>query len=219
LGRELLEGINVDATPGFAAWLLGERRRLQTLSGAVLREGALRSLATGDARRAVGLATRLVGADPLSEDAHVLLVRAFAAAGDEVAVESQLKASLRLFRDELGVELGRELYEAARMDSAPSSAHADSRASVQALMESGEAAMGAGAIDLGLERLREAVAAARELDERSLEAAGLLSLGAALVHATKGRDEEGSAALHRATAVAEAVGDHRVAASAHRELA
>jgi tetratricopeptide (TPR) repeat protein len=160
-----------------------------------------------------------VGSDPLSEDAHILLVRAFAASGDEVAVESQLAASLELFRDELGVDLRRELYEAARMDPEPRSDPAGTRAAVQALLDSGEAAMSAGAIDLGLERLREAAAAAREIGERSLEAAGLLSLGAALVHATKGRDEEGSAALHRATAVAEATGDRRVAASAHRELA
>ena len=196
-----------------------ERRRLQALSGRCSARAPFASLATGDARRAVELATRLVGADPLSEDAHILLVRAFAASGDEVAVESQLQASLQLFRDELGVDLGRELYEAARMEPEPRSAPAESRVSVQALLESGEAAVSAGAIDLGLERLREAATAAREIGERSLEAAGLLSLGAALVHATKGRDEEGSAALHRAAAVAEAIGDRRVAASAHRELA
>jgi DNA-binding SARP family transcriptional activator len=219
LGRELLEGIDVDATPGFTAWLLVERRRLQALSGAVLREGSLRSLATGDARRAVELATRLVGADPLSEDAHILLVRSFAASGDEVAVESQLAASLALFRDELGVDLGRELYEAARMDPRPLTRSAENRAAVQALLESGEAAVSAGAIDLGLERLRGAASAARDIGESSLEATGLLALGAALVHATKGRDEEGSAALHRAAAVAEATGDRGVAASAHRELA
>ena len=92
LGRELLEGVNVEASPGFAAWLLAERRRLQTLGGEVLREGALRALASGIPDRAVGLATRLIGAEPLSEDAHVLLVRAFAATGDEVAVERQLAA-------------------------------------------------------------------------------------------------------------------------------
>ena len=39
---------------------------------------------------AIGFATRLVGADPLNEDAHVLLVRSFAAAGDETAVQEQL---------------------------------------------------------------------------------------------------------------------------------
>ena len=109
-------GIDVDASPGFTAWLLGERRRLQSFAEAVLREGALRALAAGNARSAVDLATRLVGADPLDEDAHVLLVRAFAATGDEVAVERQLAASIDLFRRELGAEFGPELYEAARMD-------------------------------------------------------------------------------------------------------
>ncbi len=41
--------MDIDASPGFTAWLLGERRRLQGLSEAVLREGALRALASGNA--------------------------------------------------------------------------------------------------------------------------------------------------------------------------
>ena len=53
LGRELLEGVRVEASPGFAAWLLGERRRLQSIGGAVLREGALRAIAAGNVRAAV----------------------------------------------------------------------------------------------------------------------------------------------------------------------
>ena len=57
LGRELLEGVRVEASAGFAAWLLGERRRLQSIGGAVLREGALRALAAGNERSAVELAT------------------------------------------------------------------------------------------------------------------------------------------------------------------
>src|SRR5205085_144577 len=84
-----------------AAWLLGERRRLRSLGNAVLREGALRAIAGGNVQTAVELATRLVGADPLDEDAHVLLVRAFAATGDEAAVQDQLTASAELFRVEL----------------------------------------------------------------------------------------------------------------------
>ena len=118
LGRELLENVEVEASPGFDAWMLGERRRLHAVAGAVLREGALRALAAGNARDAVELATRLVSTDPLDEDAHVLLVRAFAATGDEIAVERQLTASADLFRRELGNDLGPELYEAARMDTA-----------------------------------------------------------------------------------------------------
>jgi tetratricopeptide (TPR) repeat protein len=219
LGRELLGGVNVEASPGFAAWLLGERRRLQALGGAVLREGALRALASGSVDQAVALATRLVGAEPLSEDAHVLLVRAFAATGDDVAVERQLTASIDLFRRELGVELGTELFEAARLElDRPAPTPAGGRASVLALLESGEAALDAGAVEAGLDGLRDAVVGARGTNDAALEAEAALALGAALVHAAKGRDEEGSAALHRAIAVAEAVGHRKVAASAHREL-
>jgi DNA-binding SARP family transcriptional activator len=219
LGRELLEGVEIEASPGFAAWLLGERRRLQALGGAVLREGALRALATGDPPRAVELATRLVGAEPLSEDAHVLLVRAFAATGDERAVERQLAASIELFREEFGLELAPELYEAARMEPARAIARPiGGKASVEALIESGEAALTAGAAEVGVGELRDAVLAARAAGEMRLEATALVALGSALIHAAKGRDEEGSAALHRAVAAAETVGDRRLAAAAHREL-
>ena len=218
LGRELLEGMDVEASPGFTAWLLGERRRLQALGGSVLREGALRALAAGNPRRAIELATRLLGVDPLDEDAHVLLVRAFAATGDEVAVERQLNASLELFRHELGTAPGTELYEAALIETTPPPRGGGGRTAVRALLETGEAAVGAGAVDVGIVTFRRAVAEAGETDDPSLEAETLLALGAALVHAVKGRDEEGSAALHRAIAAAEASGDRRIAAAAHREL-
>src|SRR6185436_9882444 len=123
----------IDASPGYTAWLLGERRRLLGLSEAVLREGALRALASGNARAAVELATRLVAADPLDEDAHVLLVRAFAATGDTVAVERQLAASINLFRREVGVEPGPELIAAAAIEQGrPSADVGAGRASLQA---------------------------------------------------------------------------------------
>ena len=216
LGRELLEGVRVEASAGFAAWLLGERRRLQSIGGAVLREGALRALAAGNERSAVELATRLVGADPLDEDAHVLLVRAFAATGDESAVQQQLTASAELFRVELGEDIAPALYAAARIGSAPPRAPGDTRAAAEAHLESGEAALGAGAFDVGLEELRAAVDAAA--GDPGLEATMLFSLGSALVHAAHGRDEDGSAALHRAIAAADAMGDRRTSAAAHREL-
>jgi tetratricopeptide (TPR) repeat protein len=221
LGRELLEGMDIESSPGFAAWLLGERRRLQALGEAVLREGALRGLASGNARKAVELATRLVAAAPLDEDAHVLLLRAFAGTGDEVAVQRQLAASVELFRRELGIEPGPELAEAARdLPSAPAPAPAvgRGRAALQTLVESGESAVSAGAIAAGVEVLREAVVACREASETDLEAGALLAFGSALVHATKGKDEEGAAALHRSIAAAEATGDRAIAAAAHREL-
>lgn len=219
LGRELLEGMDIEASPGFAAWLLGERRRLQALGEAVLREAALRALASGNARAAVELATRLVAAGPLNEDAHVLLIRAFAGTGDEVAIERQLSASLDLFRRELGVEPGPELAEAARIETnRPPPGVGRGRAALQALLESGEAAVSAGAIEAGVEGLRNAVAGSLEAGDTTLEAAALLALGTALIHATKGKDEEGAAALHRSIAAAEVTGERALAASAHREL-
>ena len=219
LGRELLEGVDVEASPGFTAWLLGERRRVHALSEAVLREGALRALAAGNARKAVELATRLVAAAPLDEDAHALLIRSFAGTGDEVAVERQLSASQDLFRRELGVEPGPELAEAGRLDTERRPARAGGgRAALQALVESGSAAVNAGAIEAGLEGLRNAVAGSRGSGEIELEAAACLALGSALVHATKGKDEEGAAALHRSIAAADETGARAVAASANREL-
>jgi DNA-binding SARP family transcriptional activator len=220
LGRELLEGVDVEASPGFVAWLLGVRRRLQALSAAVLRESALRSLAAGDARAAVDLATRLVAADPLDEDGHVLLVRAFAGTGDAVAVERQLAASTDLLRRELGVEPRPDLIEASRIvPSATSGARAGGTAAVEALIESGEAAVGAGVIAAGVETLREALARCHETGTAELEVRAAVALGTALVHSAKGRDEEGAAALHKAIAAAEAAGRPDLAAAAHRELA
>jgi tetratricopeptide (TPR) repeat protein len=210
--------MDIESSPGFAAWLLGERRRLQALGEAVLREGALRGLASGNARKAVELATRLVAATPLDEDAHVLLIRAFAGLGDEVAVQRQLTASVELFRRELGVEPGPELAEAARDVPVTSPGVGSGRAALQALVESGEAAVSAGAVVAGVEGLRNAVAACREAGETDLEAGALLAFGSALVHATKGKDEEGAAALHRSIATAEVTGQRAIAAAAHREL-
>ncbi len=216
LGRELLEAVRIEATPGFEAWLLAQRRRVASLSGSVLREGALQALAAGDPAAAIGFATRLVGADPLNADAHVLLVRSFAAAQDETAVQEQLTTSRELFRDELGLDLGSELYEAARMAPRGPAAARLGAAAARAMIESGEAAVGAGAIDAGVRELREAAETAA--GDPAIEAIAWCALGSALVHATKGRDEEGAAALHRAIRAAESVGDRRTLAAAHREL-
>ena len=78
--------------------------------------------------------------------------------------------------------------------------------------------MSAGAVEQGLENLRAAVTQSRETGNGQLEAVASLALGAALVHSTKGRDEEGAATLHRCIATAEAAGQRATAASAHREL-
>jgi tetratricopeptide (TPR) repeat protein len=157
--------------------------------------------------------------DPFSEAAHALLIRSFAGSGDSAAAQKQLMASIELFRRELGVDPGPELEEAAGIRPDPPTAGlGGGRTRLRALIESGEAALDAGAVSAGIETLRGAVAASAEAGDRELEAAACLSLGSALVHAAKGKDEEGAATLHRCIAAAEASDQRRVSASAHREL-
>ena len=71
--------------------------------------------------------------------------------------QRQLSASVDLFRRELGVEPGPELAEARERSNraAGSRRSGGGRAGMQALVESGEAAVSAGAIEAGVEGLRE----------------------------------------------------------------
>jgi DNA-binding SARP family transcriptional activator len=220
LGRELLEGIDIASSTGFQGWLLAQRRYLQASAGAVLREGALRRLAAGDPWGAVGLATRLLALETFDEDAHELLLRAFSATGDRDAVARQLAASEALFRGELGVAPGPAVYRAAaEVSESRVAASASQGPGVWlALLDSGEAAVGAGAIEVGLQNLRRAAVGGGEAGDLALKTRALLALGSALIHAAKGRDEEGSAALHEAIVTAEAAERMSLAASAHREL-
>jgi hypothetical protein len=52
-----------------------ERRNLAAAADDILREAARARLATGDAQRAIDLASRLVTANPLDDDAQELLIR------------------------------------------------------------------------------------------------------------------------------------------------
>ena len=131
-------------------------------------------------------------------------------------------ASLDLFRQRArDRRRDRSCTEAARIETTPRrrAESAAGRASMQALVESGEAPRCTRAHRRRARRPADrAVAEPAMPTTPTLEAATLLALGSALVHAAKGRDEEGSAALHRAIAAAEASGDRRIAAAAHREL-
>lgn len=220
LGRELLEGLAYAASPAFEVWLTTERRRLAGATANVLREAARAKLATGDHARAVELASRLVVADPLDEDAQELLIRSYAEAGDRQAAERQRDACVGLFRRELGVDPGAAVRHAA--DAAPQPFRLPERpaaaASVTAQLEAGLAAVDAGAVDAAILSLRQAVAGASELGDAGLQARALLALGAALVHGVRGHDAQGAAALLQAIEAAQRSGAPGVAAHAHREL-
>ncbi|HEY0825373.1 MAG TPA: BTAD domain-containing putative transcriptional regulator [Ramlibacter sp.] len=204
LGREFLEGMRVEHAPALATWLDCERRRYASMTEALLREECLSLLAQGSASRAALLAARLVELNPLDEAHHTVLIRSLASAGDGIAAARQVASCRELFRRELGIEPSPALHAAASTSTArPVAPAVSGRAAVRAQIEAGEAAMRAGAIDAGVECLRRAAADADRLRDDTLRADARVALGAALVHAVRGRDEEGAVALHEALAIAE----------------
>ena len=196
-----------------------ERRHFAAAAEAVLREAALARLAAGDPRGAAGLAARLVRANPLDENYHVLLVRSLAAGGEGIAAARQVARCRQLLRRELGVEASPALAAAARtLTAAPTAGPVGGRPAAKAQLEAGRAAIAAGALEAGLQCLRRAVSDARAARDAELHAHALVALGSALVHAARGRDEEAAAALHEALAVAVRSDLTSLAAAASREL-
>lgn len=217
LGRELLEGMSFGATPAFDAWLLNERAHLRTASEAVLREGTLALLARGEGREAIGLATRLVVMDPLNEAAQALLIRAYAATGDQASADRQLAACTELFRRELGVEPGPAVLAAALVPAGSLTvAPVSGRAAARAQLDAGRAAIGAGALDAGLECLRRAVVEAGA--DQEMKAQVLVELGTAGIHSGRAAlKDEGAAAMHEVLALRQGNDDELVTV-ARREL-
>ena len=220
IGLELLAGIDVPASAAFETWLLTERHRLGHLSAAVLREAATAHLAAGRGDDAVGAASRLVELDELDEDAQALLIAAHLAAGGRDRAARYRDAVVDRLRRELGVEPGAALLAAAEV---PPSAALEVPAvqgvpAVESLLAAGEAAIGAGVIDAGIEILSRAAAAAGELAAPELQARVEASLGTALIHGGRGLDARGIAALHAALDLAERADDAELIATSAREL-
>lgn len=218
LGHELLDGLVFRASPGFEMWLENERRHVAGMTSAVLHQAALALLARGEAGTAADHASELVRLNPFDENAHVLLVRCLRAAGDPDAAARHVQVCTELFRRELGAEPSAAVRAAAIASAVTIGGRVSGRAEVLAQVEAGEAALAAGAVEAALHSMRGAVAAARGLDERSLLARALVSLGGALVHSARGTDEEGAAALHEGTTLAEQTGTRSVAATGWREI-
>lgn len=218
LGQDLLDGLGFAASPSFEVWLEAERRRMRATAQSVLREAALARLATGAAAEAAQLAARLVGMDPLDENFQVLLVRCLCASGDGIGAARQAAACRELFLRELGVAPGSALTDALHTSTAsPTAGPAAGRGGVVAQLQAGEAAIGAGVLEAGLQCLRRAIADADGLGDPELRVRARLALGGALVHAARGRDEEGAAALHEALALGQ-LEAQLLAAAACREL-
>ena len=218
LGHELLEGLTFPSSPGFEIWLENERRHIAGTTAAVLHQAALALLAYNDPAGAASRASELVQLNRFDENAHALLVRCLRAAGDHDGATRQILSCEELFRRELGIEPSPAVRDAGAAPRVRASAHGTERAVALAQIETGEAIVAAGATGAGLERLRSAAASARAADDAELLARSLIALGGALVHGARGTDEEGAAALHEGTTLAERAGPSKLAATGWREI-
>ena len=219
LSGELLEGLSFDSSPEFDSWLLVERRHLAGASEALLHDTALSELAAGRLDAAVQLASEVVVLNPLHEGHHELLVRGLALSGDRTSALAQADRCGEIFRRELGVAPSPAVRRAAyALDRTPTHPSWGGRASALGQLEAGEAAAAAGAVEPALDCLRRACTEAASCGDLGLRARALVALGTMLIHAVRGRDEEGAALLHQAIAVAERAGDRVSSVAAHREL-
>lgn len=215
---ELLEGMTFPSAPEFEVWLAVERAYLGGLHQASLRERALASRAAGELAQATAMARRAVAIDPLDQRCQAVLLRCLGQSDGARAAEAQLDACRTLLRRELGVDPDPELIRAAYGASGPPRDAVGDPGLARDQLDAGRAAIDAGAVEPGVECLRLACSEALAGHDAALQAVCLAELGTALVHALRGRDEEGSAILHEALAAAEQAGERPTAVTAMREL-
>jgi len=217
---ELLEGLEFPGLGSFDHWLLSERQYLAAREQALLRDRALVELVTGRFDWATAVARRAVDQDPLETRNQEVLVRCLAAAGRTDEARRQVARCADLFRRELDASVPATVRQAA-LAPAASDRRVQSvatTAEVRAALDVGRAAMGAGAVDTGLDRLRRAVALSTAGEDRALEAEASVALGQALSHSLRARDSEVTAVLHAGLAGAEETGNQGLAALACYEL-
>jgi DNA-binding SARP family transcriptional activator len=214
---ELLEGVDPRCGPEFSTWLLVTRQQVASQVGALLREQIITALSREDCDRAVQLAELSARRTPFDESAHVLLVKSLVMAGHTAAALDHAIDTEESFRSELGCEPSPALRSAARAHVADPPPGVSPAAIASTLLDSGRAALSAGANDAGLDCLRRAGAQAETAGDDALLAQCLYELGSALVHSVRGFDDEGSILLEQAAHLARAVGDLPTAVAARRE--
>lgn len=214
----LLNGIDPQCGPEFSTWLLVERTRLAALMDGRIRRETLSALAVKDYPYAIQLASMAVTRDSFDEGAHVLLVKALSLSGAHGPALKHIEDTERLFSAELGTAPSQALRSAARMTIASPPVGVSAEAHVKSLLRSGAAALSAGAVDAGIESLRQAVHQAEQGADRHLYASAALELGKGLVYGVRGFDEEGSLLLRQCSEIAQERGYGKVAANALIEL-
>jgi DNA-binding SARP family transcriptional activator len=108
---ELLEGLEIDRSPAFGAWLTGQRRRFRNAHAALLEHLAAR--VAGD--EALVVLEKWLQLAPFDRRAHEMLLSALAQRGRVREAEKHLDASARLFEAE-GLDFApvRHAWRAAR---------------------------------------------------------------------------------------------------------
>lgn len=214
---ELLEGVDPHCGPEFSTWLLVARQQVASRVAARLREEIITALSRREFDRAIQLAEVHVHRSPFDEGAHVLLVKSLVLRGyTETALEHVTEVE-ESFRRELGCVPSPALRSAARAHVADPPLGVSVEAIASTLLESGRAALAAGAADAGLDCLRRASAQAEAARDDALLAQCLYELGYGLVHSKRGFDDEGTIVLDQAAHLSRSVGDVPTAVSALRE--
>jgi DNA-binding SARP family transcriptional activator len=217
LGSELLEAHTVHSAAGFESWLLAEQRRVTAASEEVLHEAAMASLSRGAFDDAIAYAVQLVAMTPSDENHHALLIRLYRMTGDDTAARRQLRTCTELLARDLGVEPG-PVVRAAMRERRAGADTPHGLPSIEAVLESGKAAVSAGAIETGADLLRTAVRLADRAEAADLRVTARLLLAETLIHSMGGLDEEGMATLQGADDIALAHNDRAMVAQARAEL-
>lgn len=215
---ELLEGVEPRCSAEFDLWLMVQRQRVAGRIDGCLRREVMTASAMGQADRALALAELAARRQMLDEGAQILLVASLCAAGRYDAAAAAVDDVEERFGTELGEPPSPALRSAARAHIAASPPGVPSRSRALSLLEAGQAALAAAAVDSGVETLRQAARVAEESGDDQVLGRCLRELGTALVHAVRSHDDEGALLLEKAATVALSVGDGSTAAAARREL-
>lgn len=213
-----LEGIEPAASVAFSTWLLVSREQIASQIHQHFRRSAIEALARGNPATAMKFAECAIRTQPLDESGHILLVKALAMAGKPDAALAHISATEKDFEQSLGERPTKALRLAARANVADAPKGVSQAAIVESLIKSGTAAVAAGAIDAGLDCLRQAAAKSEAGTDGRLISRTFHELGSALVHSIRGFDDEGAIMLRRAADRAMEVGASSAAAASLREL-
>jgi DNA-binding SARP family transcriptional activator/tetratricopeptide (TPR) repeat protein len=112
---ELLGAFGYEDCEEFDDWVRSARERIRALRRDALAAAVAHEEAIGHVARALVFAERLVAEDPLSEQAHRLLMRLHYRRGDRSAALAAHARCRQVLRDELGAEPSQETRELAQL--------------------------------------------------------------------------------------------------------